>query len=131
MVRTHFQQHFFFTMPKVKKIRAAALDAQQTRHAPLGQVIQDDENRGKYAVVGRNRSKWRNDDEVTDELLDEKTSKRILEISREQQQEIEIEEERERKSRSSQKACVVDSDDDEKEEDDDEPSVLLGEDDSE
>jgi essential nuclear protein 1 len=116
-------------MPKVKKIRAAALDAQQTRHAPLGQVIQDDENRGKYAVVGRNRATGRNDDEEAEELLDEKTSKRILEISREQQLEVEIEEERERKSRSSQKARVVDSDYDE-EEDEDEESVLLDEDDA-
>jgi essential nuclear protein 1 len=118
-------------MPKVKKIRAAALDAQQTRHAPLGQVIQDDENHGKYAVVGRNRATRRNDDEVAEELLDEKTSKRILEISREQQQEVEIEEERERKSRSSGKARVVDSDDDDQEEDEDEESVLLDEDDAE
>ena len=111
------------TMPKVKRIRAAALDAQQMRHAPLGQVIQDDENRGKYAVVrvSKNRAKGNNDEEDADELLDEKTSKRILEMSREQQLEIEAEEERERRNRSSQKASVVDSD----EEEEDAESVLL------
>jgi essential nuclear protein 1 len=118
-------------MPKVIKIRAAALDAQQTRHAPLGQVIQDDENRGRYAVVGRNRAAGKNDDEVVQELLDEKTSKRILEISREQQLEFEIEEERARKSHSSRKARVVYSDDDEGEEDEDEESMLLEEFDAE
>ena len=113
-------------MPKVKKIRAAALDAQQTRHAPLGQVTQDDENRGRYAVirVSKNRAKGKNDDEEdAEELLDEKTSKRILEISREQQLEMEAEEERDHRNRSSQKARVVDSDDEEEEEDVE--SVLL------
>eukprot|EP00428_Durinskia_dybowskii_P003751 CAMPEP_0170310404 /NCGR_PEP_ID=MMETSP0116_2-20130129/55686_1 /TAXON_ID=400756 /ORGANISM="Durinskia baltica, Strain CSIRO CS-38" /LENGTH=43 /DNA_ID= /DNA_START= /DNA_END= /DNA_ORIENTATION= len=43
-------------MPKVKKIRSSALQSQKARHEPLGQVIEGDEIRGKYAApirVGR------------------------------------------------------------------------------
>jgi len=81
-------------MPKQKRIRSAALSARATRHAPLGQTILEDENRNKFALV-KNRCKKRcelpedNDDE---ELLDEKTSKRILILSKQQQLEIEAEE---------------------------------------
>jgi len=112
-------------MPKVKKIRAAALEAQQTRHAPLGQVMQDDEDRGKYAVVGKHR-RTSSENDPEEELLDEKTSARILEMSREQQLEMEMEEQRERRAGGGkkQKERFVDSDE---EEEDEEESVLLDE----
>lgn len=117
------------TMPKVKKIRSAALEAQQTRHAPLGQVIQDDEDRGKYAMLSKSRRRSRSqDDDDQEELLDEKTSSKILEMSREQQLEMEMEEQRERQASrrgvgGKEKQRYVDSDD----EDEDEESVLLDE----
>lgn len=80
-------------MPKVKKIRSAALAGKQSRHAPLGQVIQEDENRGKYAAAVRNRGKQKEKvDKDDDDVMDERTSKQILELSREQQLEIEREE---------------------------------------
>ncbi|KAL7536541.1 hypothetical protein ACHAXR_007228, partial [Thalassiosira sp. AJA248-18] len=67
-----------------------------TRHAPLGQVIQDDANRGKFAtrkvgIEGRRGNDDDNDEEI--ELLDEKTSQKILNLGREQQREMMQEEE--------------------------------------
>lgn len=117
-------------MPKVKRIRAAALDAQQTRHAPLGQVIQADESRGKFAATGKMSTRPRRDSEDDqEELLDEKTSSRILEMSREQQLEIEKEEQRQRRAGEQKQAKesrrYVDSEDEEEQED--EQSVLLDE----
>jgi essential nuclear protein 1 len=115
-------------MPKVKKIRAAALRSQQTRHAPLGQVIQADEDRGKYASIGhrtmmsKSKRRRRDDDEDEQELLDEKTSRRILELGREQQMEMDAEQERE-PLRQIRKEDVVDSDDDDEQE-----QSVLGED---
>jgi essential nuclear protein 1 len=81
-------------MPKVKKIRAAALESQSSRHEPLGQVIQDDSNRKKY-VARSNRQKNKRANNAADEantLLDEKTSQRIMELSRAQQLEMDAEE---------------------------------------
>lgn len=120
-------------MPKVKRIRAAALDAQQTRHAPLGQVIQADESRGKFAAAGKMKStrpRRDSDDDDQEELLDEKTSARILEMSREQQLEMEMEEQRQRARAGEEKQAkdsrrYVDSEDEEEQED--EQSVLLDE----
>ena len=81
-------------MPKAKKLRAPALDSQQVRHEPLGQVIDNDSERGsKYAPV-TGRRKRRKDQAGEGEFLDEKTSKKILEMSREQQIEEEIDEQR-------------------------------------
>lgn len=89
------------TMPKEqKKVKIGA----SSRHAPLGQVIQDDDNRGKYAtskrVIGSatgSKQKHNNNnntnDEYDEELLDERTSRKILELGREQQMEIMQEEE--------------------------------------
>jgi hypothetical protein len=90
-----------FEMPKVKRIRAAALAlSTSTRQAPLGQVIQDDENRGKYASITSRRTKRRKDDEDhVDEFFDEKTSRRILELSRDQQLEEEAEGERQQRKK--------------------------------
>lgn len=86
-------------MPKEqKKVKIGA----SSRHAPLGQVIQDDDNRGKYAtskrVIGSatgSKQKHNNNtnDEYDEELLDERTSRKILELGREQQMEIMQEEE--------------------------------------
>ena len=67
---------------------------QSTRHAPLGQVIQDDANRDRYASIKKlPRATNRDDDDIEtpEELLDVKTSKRILELSREQMREVEQE----------------------------------------
>ncbi|KAG7360012.1 Bystin-domain containing protein [Nitzschia inconspicua] len=108
-------------MPKVKKLRAPALDSQQVRHEPLGQVIDGDANRGKYAVPSRRR---RSSKEIkqNDEYLDEKTSRRILEMSQEQDLEEELEEQRrwtqqQRKGKRQQNvAAALDSDEEEDEE---------------
>ncbi|KAL7478247.1 hypothetical protein ACHAW6_004019 [Cyclotella cf. meneghiniana] len=86
-------------MPKEPKRKMSTKTGQSTRHAPLGQVIQDDTNRGKFASMKKLRSttQYEDDDEVVnsggDELMDAKTSKKILELSRAQQREIQIEEE--------------------------------------
>lgn len=121
-------------MPKVKKIRSAALVGQTTRHAPLGQQIQDDEDHGKFAMVGTRTKRNRRGDENMDELYDEKTSRRILELGREQQMEMEREEEEQaRRNRVSegnarrQHEAAMDSSDEEEEEE----SVLLQDDDAE
>lgn len=72
----------------------SSLVGQSTRHAPLGQVIQEDANRGKYATAStRNKNSGNaSDDENGEELLDEKTSRKILEMSRAQLAEVEAEE---------------------------------------
>jgi essential nuclear protein 1 len=103
-------------MPKVKKIRSAALAAKESRHAPLGQMIQEDENRGKYAAAIRSRGKKLKDDKEEDELMDEKTTKKILELSREQQLELEREEmQRDQRKRNHQAPGSDDEDDDDDE----------------
>jgi len=75
---------------------------QSTKHAPLGQVIQDDINRNKYAtrkisgMVFSRRMKNANgsDDEgmegegMEEEMLDEKTSRKIIDMGIEQQREV-------------------------------------------
>ena len=119
-------------MPKIKKIRAAALTAQESvRHAPLGQTIQDDENRNKYAQYKYRRGNSRDinnnddDDDGIDgsefPLMDAKSSQRIMKLSKEQRLEMEAEEELQRqKDRRKQghntDMVVPDSDDDEGEE---------------
>ena len=79
---------YYCIMPKEK--RAKALVGQSTRHAPLGQVIRDDEDRAKYATAKARRA-MRDADDSDDEheLMDEKTSRRILNLSRDQQLEVE------------------------------------------
>lgn len=79
-------------MPKAKKIRSNALTSQNARHEPLGQVIEGDSMRGKYAPPSRGRRKKKNGESVEEEFLDDKTSKRILDMTNEQNAEIEIEE---------------------------------------
>ena len=84
-------------MPKAKKLRAPALESQQVRHEPLGQVMEGDANRGKYAAPSRrsNNNKRRSSGQRdSDEFLDEKTSRSILELSREQEIAEELEEQR-------------------------------------
>ena len=81
-------------MPKVKKIRAAALESKTVRHEPLGQAIQDDQNRNKYASNRTKHGRVReNEGEEEETLLDEKASERILKLSHEQRQEMDVEEE--------------------------------------
>jgi hypothetical protein len=95
-------------MPKAKKLRAPALESQQVRHEPLGQAIEGDQLRGKYAAPSRGRRKQQQQQDGSGgstpsltkrlgedaEYLDDKASKRILDMSREQQIEEEMEEHR-------------------------------------
>lgn len=78
-------------MPKVKKNRKSA-----SAHAPLGQQINDDEASKKFAKSRRSEAipgEDNNDDAYDqEEVLDPKTSKRILDLASEQQ----IHEERKR-----------------------------------
>lgn len=82
-------------MPKEqKKVKIG----HSSRHAPLGQVIQDDDNRGKYATSKRGAISAKHNKHIDDEdneelLLDERSSKKILELGRLQQQEMMQEEE--------------------------------------
>ena len=113
-------------MPKIKKIRSAALASQSVRHEPLGQTIQDDENRNKFASTRgiRRRSAGEDGEDENIRLLDEKSSERILKLSKEQRFEVEAEEEiRRQKSRKQGHSDMVvpDSDD----EDEEEESALL------
>lgn len=107
-------------MPKIKKPRtAAALTAQTVRHEPLGQTIQNDENRLKYASSRKSsRRRARLDGEAEETLLDEKTSERILKLSKEQRLEMEVEERREaRKNNTAQNNKIaLDSDEEDEEE---------------
>jgi essential nuclear protein 1 len=118
-------------MPKVKKIRSAALERQAARHEPLGQVIHEDAIRDQYAPISRRRRKQKREREGDDQqLLDEKTSRRILELSRTQRLEIDAEEEiesrkRQRERQQNREDAEVDSDD---EKDQEEGSVMLPDD---
>jgi hypothetical protein len=92
-------------MPKAKKIRAPSLTSkQQVRHEPLGQAIEGDDVRGKYAAPVRARRNQKDAGEADSEYFDEKTSQKIVEMTRNQQLEMQAEEEREavRKSSSQQ-----------------------------
>ena len=81
-------------MPKVKKIRSAALESQQARHEPLGQVIEGDKLRGQYAAPIRVGRKNRQSKDEDSEYLDVKTSNRILKMTEEQELEMQAEEHR-------------------------------------
>jgi len=85
-------------MPKAKKpksVPALAGGKASLRHNPLGQVIQDDSDRNKYASSSRRRgpTTTRDGDDGDGPLLDEKESRRIMEMSKAQQLEVEAEEE--------------------------------------
>jgi len=105
-------------MPKEPK-RKASSSGEGPRHAPLGQVIREDSDRGKFATMKRapgsgirhaSGSRWNKDaDEGGDadgeggeELLDERTSKKILELGRVQRMEMEAEEQGARVRRETQ-----------------------------
>jgi len=115
-------------MPKIKKIRSAALAAQTVRHEPLGQVLQDDENRHKYASAASVRKHFKNRGNTNDdnndgaEFLDAKTSARILALSKQQQAEVDAEEALQRHKqrgveKSNKEMVVPDSDDEDDGED--------------
>ena len=112
-------------MPKSKKIRSASLTTKQVRHEPLGQTIQDDNMRNKYAAPIRTRRKQKSSNEISaadGEYLDEKTSQKIFEMSKHQQLEIQAEEERDALMKQQQKTkkqgsnYYDDSDEEEEEE---------------
>ena len=111
-------------MPKVKKIRAAARESKAVRHEPLGQTIATDANRGKYATPKYARPEPKATVTEDGELLDAKTSQRILELSKEQQLELQAESVVAQKQLRTHKH-EIDSDDDDEDE-----SVLLDEDDT-
>ena len=89
-------------MPKAQKDKMSTKIGQSTKDAPLGQVIQDDINRNKYAtrkISGMAFSRRMNDNSDDDdgmegeegeeeEMLDEKTSRKIIDMGLEQQREV-------------------------------------------
>ena len=98
-------------MPKAQKDKMSTKIGQSTKHAPLGQVIQDDINRNKYATrkisgmaFSRRMNDNSDDEEGEEEMLDEKTSRKIIDMGLEQQREV-MEEDL-------AKQRVVDNDDD-------------------
>ena len=103
-------------MPKTQKIRGAkALDGKVVRHDPLGQVIVEDANRNKYARQKNRRSHQNEDDDAKDEgvgVLDSKSSRRILQMGKEQQLELQAEEvlQRRQKRAGPNSAFKLDSD---------------------
>mmetsp|Transcript_23021 Transcript_23021/g.34923 ORF Transcript_23021/g.34923 Transcript_23021/m.34923 type:complete len:438 (+) Transcript_23021:128-1441(+) len=116
-------------MPKQKRIRSAVLSAQASRHAPLGQTIVEHENRDKFAVVRNRRNKYeKGEEEEDEELLDEKSTQRILALGREQRLEIEAEEQR-RITQKLKQSKPLHSDDEEDEEDSEADDLCAEEDD--
>lgn len=118
-------------MPKEKRKN---ITGNSKRHAPLGQVIAEDENRSKYATV---RSRQRSADasnkvgpDHEQELLDEKSTRRIFELGKEQLLEIEMEEQNEtqrrKKKYTNSRGDNADSSDEEEEMD---SGSILAEDD--
>jgi essential nuclear protein 1 len=121
------------TMPKVKKMTRTAFSSSGARqqHEPLGQEIQKDVNRQLYAVPsGRQKKKQRaaTDDggghegsEVNQAVvLDEKSSRRILELSRAQQLEMAAREhDEQQRRRTAPRATSLKSQDDSQSDDDD------------
>ena len=109
-------------MPKAKKLRAPALQAQEVRHEPLGQVIEGDSQRGSKYAPNTGRRKRRKDLAGEGEFLDEKTAQKIVEMSREQQIEEEIDEQRslhqknQRQQQQQTKGLIDDSDEEDEEE---------------
>ena len=118
-------------MPKEKK---RAITGKSSRHAPLGQQIADDENRSKFATV-RSRPRASSIADAEEEtLLDEKTSQKILALSKEQMLEVELEEQKEMEKKRKQKEGIQSrarDDSSDEEEEQDEGSVLMGIDESE
>lgn len=116
------------TMPKVKKIRANALAGSTDRHEPLGQVIMDETNKKQYAAKS-NRPSKKQDDTAVDSLLDEKSSKKIMELSKSQQLELEAEEHAIRRQSQQQQRKTNNNDDSDQDDDEDEQSNLEDDDD--
>jgi essential nuclear protein 1 len=112
-------------MPKAKKIRAAALSRNQAaRHEPLGQVMHDERN--KYAKPMR-APKQTSSEEEQPGLLDERSSQKILQLSRQQQLEIQLEEQR--KMQQQKRSTHPDSMDSDDEEFEEEEHVIVDEED--
>lgn len=118
-------------MPKEKRKH---ITGNSHKHAPLGQVIAEDENRSKYATV-RSRQKLSEssngatDRDQDDELLDEKSSRRIFELGKQQLLEIELEEQKEKMKQQQQlrtKKLGVHYDDSSDDEDDMDAGSIIG-----
>lgn len=118
-------------MPKeIKKRNKISTNA----HNPLGQVIDDDENRKKYAKnkikPKKNKNVGDDEDEDAEPLMDERTSRRILELSREQQLEEDAQEakrlrQKEDAARRGKTSLVIDDSSDEDEDNDGDESILI------
>lgn len=117
-------------MPKVKRIRSAALESQQARHEPLGQVIEGDKLRGKYAAPIRFGRKKRGSKSEEEEYFDEKTSRKILQLTQEQEREIQAEEYRDflKQARPKKGQQTTLDSDEEVEEEEEAEEVLIDED---
>lgn len=91
------------------------------RHDPLGQVIDDDNNRSKFARhKGKDLRDEKNVREPQDGLLDSKASRRILKMGKDQQLELQAEEVLERRRHLIKQSSVdfeMDSDEEEEVED--------------
>ena len=105
-------------MPKESKPKMSTKTGQSNRHAPLGQVIQDHANRDRFASMKKipHHDGARDDDDDDDageELMDVKTSKRILELSREQMREVEGEQVADARKKQNKQRSVVNASSDE------------------
>ena len=127
-------------MPKER--RRGPTTGGANRHAPLGQVIADDENRSKYATVrsrhrgGESSSKRSQLEDTNEDLLDEKSTQRILKLGKEQMLEIELEEQRNldakrRRGRGGASASAGDLDSSDEEDNGSTMGDILDEDDEE
>lgn len=96
-------------MPKEKKKGPAT--GNSNRHAPLGQQITDDINRSKFAAIRSSSRKGEKEDKYgNSELLNEKETKRIFDLGREQMLEIEMEEQKSMERRCKNRVDVDSSD---------------------
>jgi essential nuclear protein 1 len=121
-------------MPKVKKIRAAALESKAVQHEPLGQALAEDANRGKYATAKPRRPNAPDASaEDAASLLDPQTSRRIVDLSKEQQLELQAESviaQRKQQQDGRRRPQDYNLESDEEEEVDEEESVLIDQEDT-
>ncbi|KAG6864583.1 hypothetical protein C0991_008493 [Blastosporella zonata] len=113
-----------------------ATKSAKTRHDPLLAQLNEDEVEAKYGRISqpgkRKKSRKGTDDENAEVILDPRTSQRIFELAREQQDELEMPEDEPIVASSSRSRthAIRDDDDDEEEEDDDDDKKMsdVGED---
>jgi hypothetical protein len=92
--------------------------SQEERHEPLGQVIEGDSLRGKYAAPIRGRTKKQSGTNG-EAYLDEKSTQQILDMTKEQELEMQAEEQNDWRQKNQQEKghqAALDSDEEEEEE---------------